>query len=410
MRVNNFFGDAFMKINVAVIFGCSSVEHEISIISAVQAMHSFDREKYNVIPLYFSKNGEIYTGDNLFDIEKFKNLTTLLASLRKVALVKTDGKAVVKYLDTRRFHKDADIPVDVAFPIVHGTNCEDGSISGYLEVLGLPYVGCDVLSAAIGMDKKVFKDILKSNNIPTLDCISFTRREYSESEDSIIEKLEKEIGYPMIVKPVNLGSSVGISKAENNGELRSAITLSCTFSERTLVEKAVKNLREINCSVVGNADSQEASVLEEPIMHDKILSYDDKYRGENRSKSGGSKGMASLGRKLPADLSPEKTAEIQEIAKRTFKAFGANGVCRIDFLLDTDDNDKVYVNEANTIPGSLSFYLWEASGVKYKDLIDKLISLAFTRERARKNTMFTLDTNILSEKSFGFKGSKGGKA
>ncbi len=399
-----------MKINVAVIFGGSSVEHEISIISAVQAMHSFDREKYNLIPLYFSKSGEIHSGDALFDIEKYKDMKTLLANTKKVVLVKSEGKVVLKTLEKRRFRKEEDINIDVAFPIVHGTNCEDGSISGYMEVLGLPYVGCDVLSAAIGMDKKVFKDILKANGIPTLSCISFSRREYSESEEEIIKKAESEIGYPMIVKPVNLGSSVGITKAENTAELRAAITLSCTFSERTLIEKAVKNLREINCSVLGNADSQEASALEEPIMHDKILSYDDKYRGENRTKEGGSKGMASLGRKLPADLSKEKTAEIQEIAKRTFAAMGANGVTRIDFLLDVDDNDKVYVNEANTIPGSLSFYLWEASGLKYKDLIDKLISLAFTRERSRKNTMFTLDTNILSEKSFGFKGSKGGKA
>jgi len=144
-------------------------------------------------------------------------------------------------------------------------------------------------------------------------------------------------------------------------------------------------------------------------MHDKILSYDDKYRGENRAKNGSSKGMASTGRKLPAELPAEKTAEVQDIARRAFAAMGANGVCRIDFLLDNGDGDKVYINEANTIPGSLSFYLWEASGVKYSELLDRMVELAFARDRSRKNTMFTINSNILSEKSFGFKGSKGGK-
>ncbi len=397
-----------MKINVAVIFGCSSVEHEISVISAVQAMHSINREKYNPIPLYFSKDGTAYTGEALFDIANFKNIPELLKNCHPVAFVKEGGNVVIRFLDNKMFRKNEDIRIDVAFPIVHGTNCEDGSISGYMEVLGLPYVGCDVLSAAVGMDKAVFKHLLKAAEIPVLDCFVFTRREYSENSDAVLDKCET-IGYPLIVKPVNTGSSVGISKAENRAELANSLELACKFGERVLCEKAVKSLREINCSVLGDADECETSLLEEPIMHDKILSYDDKYRGENRSKDGGSKGMASTGRKLPADLSAEKTAEIREIAAKTFRTMGASGVCRIDFLIDTEDNDKVYVNEANTIPGSLSFYLWEATGVKYPELIDRLIALAFRRERNRKNTMFTINTNILSEKEFGFKGSKGAK-
>lgn len=398
-----------MKTTVAVLFGCSSVEHEISIISAVQAMHSIDRADYDVLPIYFAKDGTAYSGDVLFDMEQYKNTDSLLKQCHPVALIRSGGHTVLRYLDNRTFHKMADRVVDVAFPIVHGTNCEDGSIAGYLEVLGLPYVGCDVLSAAVGMDKAVFKEIMKSAGLPVLPCLTYTRKHYASNGADVIAACEAGIGYPMIVKPVNTGSSVGISKVENEAELRAAIDLACRFSERVLIEKAVTNLREINCSVVGNADSQEASVLEEPVMHDKILSYDDKYRGDNRAKDGGSKGMASLGRRLPADLPADKTAEVQEIAKKAFAAMGASGVCRIDFLLDGDDGDKVYINEANTIPGSLSFYLWEASGLKYPDLIKKLIDLAFARDRMRKNTMFTINTNILSEKSFGFKGSKGAK-
>ena len=209
----------------------------------------------------------------------------------------------------------------------------------------------------------------------------------------------------MIVKPANLGSSVGISKVENETELRAAVDLACSFADRVLIEHAVTALREINCSCLGDRNDCVASALEEPIMHDKILSYDDKYRS-NTGKSG-SKGMASLSRKLPADLLPEKTAEIKAIALETFKAIGASGVVRIDFLLDSADNDRVYVNEINTIPGSLSFYLWEATDLKYKDLLDRLISLAFKRQRERENTMFTINTNILNESSFGKKGSKG---
>lgn len=398
-----------MKINVAVIFGCSSVEHEISIISAVQAMHSFNREKYNVIPAYFAKDGTLYTGDSLLDIDKYKDMKALLSSCTPSIFVREDGKTVIRPLKKGFFGGNRDIPVDIAFPIVHGTNCEDGSIAGYLTVLGVPFVGCDVLSAAVGMDKAVFKEVLRAHGLPVLDCVTFSRRHYSTNAEEIIARAEEEIGYPMIIKPVDLGSSVGISKVENRTELKAAITLACSFSDRVLAERAISHLREINCSVLGNADSQEASVLEEPVMHDKILSYDDKYRGKNRTKQGGSKGMASAGRKLPADLPAEKTEEIRDIAKRAFAAMGASGVCRIDFLLDADDNDRVYVNEANTIPGSLSFYLWEAAGVKYPELIDRLIELAFARERSRKNTMFTINSNILSEKSFGFKGSKGSK-
>lgn len=397
-----------MKTNIAVLFGCSSVEHEISVISAVQAMHSFDREKYEVIPLYYAKDGTAYTGAALFDIEKFKDIPALLALCHPVALVRSGGKAVLRFLDNRAFHKTADLAVDVVFPVVHGTNCEDGSVAGALEMLAVPYVGCDVLSAALGMDKAVFKEVLKAHGLPVLDCLTFTHRQYAADPDAALARIEAMSGYPLIVKPVNTGSSVGISKADNRAELLAALDLAFGFSGRVLVEKAVSHLREINCSVLGNADEQEASVLEEPIMHDRILSYDDKYRGENRAKGGGSKGMASAGRKIPADLPEEKTKEIQDIAKRAFAAIGASGVCRMDFLLDEDDG-KVYLNEANTIPGSLSFYLWEATGLPYPKLIDKLIALAFARDRDRKNTTYTLDTNILSEKSFGFKGSKAGK-
>ncbi len=392
-----------MKTNLAVIFGCRSVEHEVSIISAVQAMHSVDKEKYNIIPLYVTKTGETYTGDALLNIDEFKNVDELLKKSSPVSLIKSGEQVLVHFLDSKMFRKKQDIPLDVAFPIVHGTNCEDGTISGLLEFLGLPYVGCDILSAAVGMDKTVFKDVLAAAGLPVLPCIRFTAREYAAKKDAILTEIKEKCGLPAIVKPVNLGSSVGISKADNEDELLDAIALAASFSDKILVERAIENLREINCSVLGDSDSAEASVCEEPFMHDKILSYEDKYMGNS-----GSKGMASLGRKLPADIPNETSDKIRQLSVDIFKAIGASGVVRIDYLMN-DKTGEIYANEINTIPGSLSFYLWEATGLKYTDMIDKLVSLAFKRQRNRDNLTFTIKTNILSGVSFGSKGSKGSK-
>ena len=392
-----------MKTNLAVFFGCRSVEHEVSIISAVQAMRAVDKEKYDIIPVYVAKSGEMYTGENLFEIEEFRNIDALLKKSEPVALIREGENVVLKHLTKKLFGGKKDIIIDVAFPIVHGTNCEDGAMAGYFEFLGLPYIGCDILSAAVGMNKAVYKDVLSAAGLPVLDCIRFSSREYSEDRLGVLEKIVSAYGYPVIIKPVNLGSSVGISKADNEQELIDAIDLAISFADTVLAERAITSLREINCSVLGNSDNCEASVCEEPFMHDKILSYEDKYMGGGKQK-----GMASLGRKLPADLSEEKSAEIRELSCEIFKALGCNGVVRIDYLLDTE-TDKVYANEINTIPGSLSFYLWEATGLKYTDMLDKLVDLAFRRQRGRENLTFTIKTNILSGVSFGSKGSKGSK-
>ena len=385
-----------MKTTVAFIFGCRSVEHEVSIISAVQAMRAADSNKYDIIPIYVSKNGEMYTSASMFEIEPFRDMKSLMASSDKVTLIREGKDVHLHYLNSSIFKKKKDVVINVAFPVVHGTNCEDGTLQGYLEFLGLPYVGCDILSSAVGMDKAVFKDVLKSAGLPVLSCITFKAREYAENREEIIAKAEEKFGYPVIVKPVNLGSSVGISKAVDKNTLVDAIELATSFADTILIEHAVSSIREINCSVLGDTDSCTASVCEEPFMNDEILSYEDKYTSNNKN---GSKGMASLSRKIPADLSEEKSTEIRTLA---------SGVCRIDFIIDTE-TDKVYANEINTIPGSLAFYLWEATGVKYTELIDRLISLAFRRHRNRENLTFTIDTNILSGVTFGSKGAKGSK-
>lgn len=395
-----------MKTNIAVFFGCRSVEHEVSIISGVQAMRAINREKYDVTPVYVTKNGEMYTGGGLFEIENYKNLPELLKNAEPVVFLKKNGGVFMEYENQGLFSKKKDVKIDLAFPVVHGTNCEDGTIAGYLEFLGLPYIGCDIISAAVGMDKAVFKDVLKSAGLPVLDCVVFRSREYMTEKQKITAEITEKIGFPLIIKPVNLGSSVGITKVNTKEELDGAITLAASFADRILAEHAVSALREINCSVLGDADECIPSVCEEPFMHDKILSYEDKYM--SNAKGGASKGMASLGRKIPADIPEEKSEEIKKLACDIFKAVGASGVVRIDFLLDTETG-KVYANEINTIPGSLAFYLWEPTGLKYTDMIDKLAEIAFKRQRNRENLTFTIDTNILSGVSFGAKGAKGAK-
>lgn len=398
-----------MKTNIAVFFGCRSVEHEVSVISAVQAMNSINRERFDVIPVYVAKDGTMYTGENLFKIENYQDTEKLCKDAFRVTFINSGGEVKIHYLDGGLFRRQKDVKIDLAFPIVHGTNCEDGTMAGYFEFLGLPYISCDIVSAAVGMDKKVFKDVLSANGLPVLPCVCFTSREYALDRENVLSRVKQEIGFPLIVKPVNLGSSVGITKVNDEAGFDDAVRLAVSFTDRILVEHAIEELREINCSVLGDSDECEPSVCEEPFMTDEILSYEDKYLGGGKTKqSGPSKGMASLGRKIPADLDEAQSQKIRQLSCRVFKAIGASGVVRIDYLMDKSTGE-VYANEINTIPGSLAFYLWEATGVKYTDMIDRLAETAFRRQRKRDNLTFTIKTNILSGVSFGSKGSKGAK-
>lgn len=380
-----------MKIKLALMFGGKSVEHEISIISALQAAKNIDTDKYDIIPIYIAKSGEMYCGDRIGDIEAYKDIKSLINQSYGVTLARKDDRVCVMRLDSRPFKKAFIDYVDVAFPIVHGTNVEDGTIAGYLNMLGLPYVGCDVLSSALGMDKFAMKAIFKEHGIPVLDSRIYYSDEFDENSNLVILDIEKAFDFPVIVKPVNLGSSVGISKAGTKQELESALEEGFRYSKKVLVERAITNLTEINCSVLGDDRDAEPSVCERPISADEILSYKDKYLGGSKT----SKGMASTRRIIPADISAENTHYIQELAVKAFKALGCSGVARIDFMIDNDAN-KIYLNEINTIPGSLSFYLWEPKGVKYMELLNRMIELALKREREQKNLTYAFDTNVLS--------------
>ncbi len=394
-----------MKINLAVLFGGRSVEHEVSVISAVQAMTYLDKEKYNIIPVYMTKKSEFYTGEKLMDINSFKDIPALLKECTECVFVRSEGKVQLIRQKMKKFGSNLISDVDIAFPIVHGTNVEDGALQGYLQTLDLPYVGCDVLASAVGMDKFVMKILLKDAGFPVLDCCRFSSYEIDHLE-KCAEQVESKFGYPVIVKPINLGSSVGISKASDRDSLLRSMEDAFAFADRILVEPAVVKLKEINCSVVGDSEEAEASVCEEPVQasDEDILSFEQKYVGGG--KSGGSKGMATLKRKIPAEITPEQDEFVKKTAVDAFRYLGCNGVTRIDFMLDMETN-KIYINEINTIPGSLAFYLWEPKGVKYTQLLERMIQLALKRHRQGEKINYTFDTNILSMGgSFGAKGSK----
>lgn len=392
-----------MKIRVGVFFGGKSVEHEVSVISGLQAYNAFDKDKYEPIAIYITKDNELYTGEAVSDISNYRNIPELLKKSTRVFFMCEQGKMELIQYPAKKFGNSVVAQIDVAFPVVHGANVEDGCLQGFLRHYNIPFAGCDVMASAVTMDKYVMKTVLKDNDIPVLDCVTLNISEYQADETAALKKVESRIAYPVIVKPVNLGSSVGIRVAKERDQLREALEYAFTFGAKVLVERAIMNLREINCAVLGDYEEAEASECEEPISSDEILSYEDKYVAGSKT---GSEGMRTAKRELPADLPPERREEIRQLAVKTFQVLNCNGVSRIDFMIDKD-TDQVYVNEINPIPGSLAFYLWEALGKPYAELLDDMVKLALKREREEKNMMTSFDSNILQ--SANLTGAKGVK-
>lgn len=364
------------KINLAVVFGSRSVEHEVSIVTALQIIENADKEKYNVIPVYIDKSGKWFSGKALLDINNYKNIPKLLEKG-----VNLGHKPIIPFL-----HKE--LKIDIFFPAIHGTFGEDGTLQGLLEMSAIPYVGSGVTGSAIGMDKVMQKCILKQNGINVADFLLLLREDWRNDPKAFISRFEKEIGYPAVVKPANLGSSVGIKKVVDREELKDAIDLAAQFDRRIIVEDCLENVIEINCSVLGYKNL-EASICEQPIKSADLLSYEDKYLKGSKTK-----GMASLSRLIPAPISPKLTNMVQETARQVFRLLDASGVARIDFFVDVK-SEKIWVCEINTLPGSISFYLWEKSGYPFPKLIDKLVELAMERFNDRKQTQYSFSSNLL---------------
>jgi D-alanine-D-alanine ligase len=287
--------------------------------------------------------------------------------------------------------------VDAAIPALHGTYGEDGSVQGFLELTGVPYTSAGVLGSAVGMDKILMKSVFKASGIPVVEYEWLTRREWEVAPDAVIARLTDKLRYPMFVKPCNLGSSVGISRAENEEELRNAIEVAKHYDARIIVEEAVEQAIEINVSVLGDEYEARASLCERPVSWEKFLTYDDKYIRGNFNKSGGS------AREIPAKLPDGMTEHIQELAVKAFHAVRAKGVVRVDFLVSEDE--RVFVNEINTIPGSFAFYLWEPTGFLFSDLLTELIAIAKRTASDKANNVTTYDTELIEK----FQGQKFGK-
>ena len=399
-----------MKTNIGVFFGGRSTEHEISVISASQAMHAINRDKYDVIPIYISKQGKWYTGDALFDVANYRDINSLLAKCQEVYMRPIYDDYNLYKTKKPLFGTDVLTRLDVVIPVLHGSNVEDGIFEGVLQTIGIPYAGCDVLASANGMDKITMKMILQACDIPVVDYVWFTDKQWFAKRDELIAQIENKLGYPVIVKPANLGSSVGIGCAHNREELIDKVDAAEQYSTRLIVEYMVKDLQEINCSVIGDCNEYRMSVLEQPLTSQDILTYTDKYMGGTK----GAKGMAASQKKFPADLPDAETKRIQFLAGETFRALSCHGVSRVDVMIegkserDASGCRKIFVNEINTIPGSLSFYLWEGSGLKFDEEMEHLVQLALKRKREQGMKTVSYDQNIFSLGG-GIKGGKMGK-
>ncbi len=380
-----------MRLNVGVVFGGKSVEHEVSIISALQMIENMNQLKYNPMTIYLSKENEFYFHEDMSDIEFFKDMERVKLLSHKVIFHKKNDHLELYKLSNYKLKKICQI--DIIFLIVHGTSCEDGTLSAYFELLHVPYVGSNVLSSAINQNKWKLKQILDYNGISVVPFKGFYENEFYEEEEYILSQCE-QLGYPLIVKPASLGSSVGITKCGNRSDLYQGILSALQYDNEILVEKVIEPMMELNCSVLGDDAYYDTSFVERVFQQDEILSYQDKYlRGDTKN----SKGMESTNRELPAKISESLTKEVEELSKQAAKIVGTSGVIRIDYIFDKKE-DNLYLNEINTIPGSLAFYLWRAKNVSYKVLIDRLIQIALRKYRVKNSKMFSYESNLLSLK------------
>ena len=372
-----------MRLNIGVIFGGKSVEHEISIISAVEAMHNMDDSKYKVVPIYIDKDNTWYTGEHLKDILHYRDIDLVKRYAKKVSLVKR-GKSFI--LESQGFFKKNICVIDMVMTIGHGAYLEDGSLQGYLNILGVPFVGSGVLASAVGQDKVVQKQLLEYNKIPVCKYVWFYDFEYDKNKKEVLDKIST-LKYPIYVKPASLGSSIGISLVKNEKELAKAIKEAIQFDKKIIVEEQVPNVKEANISVLGNVEKQSVSEIEEINANSEFYSFKEKYV-EGYIKT------HKYEKKCNPIISKEMMADMKTYALKTFRVIGCSGVARIDFLID-DKNKKIFINEINTIPGDLASYLWMAKKVDTEELIDNLIKITISEQKKKDAKIYAFPGNLL---------------
>lgn len=390
--------------HLVVAFGGTSPEHEVSVLTAMQAIAALESNGRTVRPLYIAKSGSWYTGEPLAQLENYRNLDRLLAEATPCTLGRNSyGQPVLTEDRQKLVGRTNQWPVGMMLLAFHGGTGENGSFQGLCELWNLPYTGCDPLSAALGMNKRVTKDLCRAHGIPVVSDQIVRESDWIEIRNELLTSID-QLGPTVIVKPVHLGSSIGVARASNRKELTEAIEEAFRYDDELLVERAIEPLMEINCSVLGSGSDLTASVCERPLGEQELLSFQDKYQGDS-----GGKGMASATREIPADIPDEMANRIRELSIQTFSLLGASGVARLDFLIQRESGE-IYFNEINTIPGSFSFYLWEPSGVPFPELMERILELGLARHRRKGGRVQSYETNLLSEKALtGLKGLKGEK-
>ena len=381
-----------MRLNIGVIFGGKSVEHEISIISAIEAMGYADENKYKIVPIYIDKDNTWNTGEHLKSIINFRDIDLVKRYAKKVALVKMDRSFVLQKLGM--FKKNLCV-IDIVVPIGHGAYLEDGSLQGYLNMLGVPYAGPSVLGAALGQDKVIQKELLSVNNIPVVNYTWFYS--YELSDKKLVQERLSKLKFPVFIKPSSLGSSIGIEIAEDEKDFFKKAKNTMKYDKKILVEEKVNDVKEINISVLGNYKKVEVSEIEEINSNDDFYSFKEKYIN-NFSKT------QEKDKKTKPIISKEMIEDMKEYAINTFKALDGNGVARIDFLIN-DKTKKIYINEINTIPGSLSSYLWKAKKKNQTELFDDLIAIAVDNKKDDEQIQKAIPGNLL-ERFDNLKGTK----
>ena len=390
--------------NIGVIYGSRTCEHDVSIISALQAAQALDTKNYNITYIYIGREGTWYTGEALADVKFYEHFDA--AKLTRVLPAGENGKLVLYHLPEKKklfggAAAERVAVLDVVMPVLHGLNGEDGTLQGMLELFDVPYTSAGVMGSAVGMDKITMKLLFKGCGFPVVEGVWFDRGRWSRERDGVMDECEDKLGFPLIVKPANLGSSIGINIAHDRNQLEDAIETAAAYDHRILVEKAVSPLREVNCSVLGYGDHVETSELEMPVTKEEFLTF----RGKYMCNAKGAGGMASQVRLIPAPISEQAAQTVRDLAVRAFRAMDLKGVVRIDFILD--ENENVFINEANTIPGSLAFYLWEPKGISFSALLDGMVECAFSAWADRKASVFSHDSTLLANIVHGSKGAKG---
>ena len=386
---------------VGVFFGGRSVEHEVSVITALQAISAFPTDELTPVPVYISKEGGWYTGDTLTRLETFRDIERLVATSTRVTMrPEPESRGVLLPVEAKRGLLGGGprsvATIDIALPLVHGTNGEDGTLQGLFELSDLAYCGCGVAAAALSMDKRLMKGAFRAAGLSVLDDMFVTQRASTDDVRALTASAEQRFGYPMYVKPLTLGSSVGVTRVQNAAELQDAVDLALTYDTRCLLEPSQEGIIEVNCAALGRGDDVRASLCEQP-KSGGTLTYEDKYLSK-----GAKAGAAMLGvgkqpsqRMVPAPISDTLTRRVQEATVRAFRAIDAEGVARVDCFVRGED-DPIIVNEINTVPGSLAFFLWEPAGLRLPELIMRLVDMGLERHAAKARTTYSIDTWLLT--------------